>query len=103
MVLAAGMGSRFGGLKQLEPLGAGGNILIEYSVFDAIRAGFDKVVFIVRRTFIDDFEKLVEDLAKHVDVEYAYQDEYKVPGNGLPDRERPWGSRMFTMPPRGLW
>ena len=56
VVLAAGMGSRFGGLKQLEPLSEDGNILIEYLVFDAIRAGFDKVVFIVRRSFIEDFE-----------------------------------------------
>ena len=92
VVLAAGMGSRFGGLKQLEPLSQGGNILIEYSVFDAIRAGFDKVVFIVRRSFIDDFEKLVAELARHVSVEYAFQDEYHPPGVLLPDREKPWGT-----------
>jgi len=92
VVLAAGMGSRFGGLKQLEPLSEGGNILIEYSVFDAIQAGFDKVVFIVRRTFIDEFEKLVEELAKHVTVEYAFQDEYEPPGIDLPEREKPWGT-----------
>jgi NDP-sugar pyrophosphorylase family protein len=88
VVLAAGMGSRFGGLKQLEPLSEGGNILIEYSVFDAIRAGFDKVVFIVRRSF----EKLVENLAQHVAVEYAFQDEYEPPGIELPEREKPWGT-----------
>ena len=66
VILAAGMGSRFGGLKQLEPLSAGGNILIEYSVFDAIRAGFGKAVFIIRRSFADDFSKLVENLSKHI-------------------------------------
>ena len=92
VVLAAGMGSRFGGLKQLEPLSADGNILIEYSVFDAIRAGFDKVVFIVRKSFVDEFAKLVEDLAKHVTVEYAFQDEYEPAGINLPDREKPWGT-----------
>ena len=92
VVLAAGMGSRFGGLKQLEPLSEGGNILIEYSVFDAIQAGFDKVVFIVRRSFIEEFKKLVEDLAKHVTVEYAFQDEYEPPGIDLPERDKPWGT-----------
>jgi dTDP-glucose pyrophosphorylase len=92
VVLAAGMGSRFGGLKQLEPLSEDGNILIEYSVYDAIRAGFDKVVFIVRRSFIDDFEKLVENLARHVTVEYAFQDEYDPPEFDLPEREKPWGT-----------
>ena len=92
VVLAAGMGSRFGGLKQLEQLSEGGNILIEYSVFDAIQAGFDKVVFIVRRSFIDEFEKLVADLAKHVNVEYAFQDEYDPSGVALPERDKPWGT-----------
>lgn len=92
VVLAAGMGSRFGGLKQLEPLGESGNILIEYSVFDAIRAGFDKVVFIVRRSFIGEFEKLVANLARHVSVEYAFQDEYDPPGIALPERDKPWGT-----------
>jgi dTDP-glucose pyrophosphorylase len=92
VVLAAGMGSRFGGLKQLEPLSAGNNILIEYSVFDAIRAGFGKVVFIIRRTFAAEFEKLVADLARHIIVEYAYQDEYEPPGVDLPERARPWGT-----------
>ncbi|MDX1403723.1 MAG: NTP transferase domain-containing protein [Woeseiaceae bacterium] len=92
VVLAAGMGSRFGGLKQLEPLSDDGNILIEYSVFDAIRAGFDKVVFIVRRSFIDDFRKLVEPLSRHVAVDYAFQDEFDPPWLDLPQREKPWGT-----------
>lgn len=92
VVLAAGMGSRFGGLKQLEPLSEGGNILIEYSVFDAIRAGFDKVVFIVRRSFIEEFEELTGNLARHVAVEYAFQDEFDPPGLDLPQREKPWGT-----------
>jgi len=92
VVLAAGMGSRFGGLKQLEPLSEDGNILIEYLVYDAIQAGFDKVVFIVRRTFVDEFKKLVAGLAQHVTVEYAFQDEYEPPGVTLPEREKPWGT-----------
>ena len=92
VVLAAGMGSRFGGLKQLEPLSENGNILIEYSVFDAIRAGFGKVVFIVRRTFADDFAKLVDAASQHITIEYAFQDEYEPPGIDLPEREKPWGT-----------
>ena len=92
VVLAAGMGSRFGGLKQMEPLSEHGNILIEYSVFDAIRAGFGKVVFIVRRSFEDDFRKLVEPASKKVQIEYAFQDEYEPPGIDLPEREKPWGT-----------
>ncbi len=92
VVLAAGMGSRFGGLKQLEPLSDDGNILIEYLVFDAIQAGFDKIVFIVRRTFVEDFEKLVAGLAQHITVEYAFQDEYEPQGIELPEREKPWGT-----------
>jgi len=92
VILAAGMGSRFGGLKQLEPLSTDNNILVEYSVFDAIRAGFGKVIFIVRRSFVDEFAALIADLAKHVTVEYAFQDEYDPPGVDLPDREKPWGT-----------
>lgn len=92
VVLAAGMGSRFGGLKQLEPLSAAGNILIEYSVFDAIHAGFSKVVFIVRKSFIDDFAKLIQAATQHVSVEYAFQDEFEPPGVDLPAREKPWGT-----------
>lgn len=92
VILAAGMGSRFGGLKQLEPLSAAGNILIEYSVFDAVRAGFKKVVFIVQEAFVDEFAKLVEELAKHITVEYAFQDQYQPPGITLPDRKKPWGT-----------
>jgi len=92
VILAAGMGSRFGGLKQLEPLSADNNILVEYSVFDAARAGFGKVVFIIRRSFANDFAKLVADLAQHMPVEYAFQDEYDPPDIDLPERERPWGT-----------
>lgn len=92
VVLAAGMGSRFGGLKQLEPLGEGNNILVEYSVFDAIRAGFGKVVFVIRRSFADEFAALVADLAQRVSVDYAFQDEYHPRGIDLPARDKPWGT-----------
>ncbi len=97
VVLAAGLGSRFGGLKQLQPLSVAGNILIEYSVFDAIHAGFSKVVFIVRRSFIDEFANLIQAAAQHVSVEYAFQDEYELPGVDLPARDKPWGTGHALM------
>lgn len=92
VVLAAGMGSRFGGLKQLEPLGPDGNVLIEYTAYDAIRAGFGKIVFIIQDSFADEFSSLVEDLSKLVTVDYAYQDQYQPPGIDLPERDKPWGT-----------
>jgi CTP:molybdopterin cytidylyltransferase MocA len=66
VVLAAGMGSRYGGLKQLDALGPSGETIMDYSVFDAIRGGFGKVVFVIRKDFEDDFRKLV--LSKYEDT-----------------------------------
>ena len=60
LILAAGMGSRYGGLKQIEPVGPNGETILEYSVFDAIRAGFGKVVFVIRESFADDFKTRFE-------------------------------------------
>ena len=74
MVLAAGMGSRYGGLKQLDTVGPNGETVIDYSVFDAIRAGFSKVVFIIREEFSQDFKSIVgEKFKDKIDVGYAYQ------------------------------
>lgn len=95
VILAAGMGSRFGGLKQVEPVGPNGEAIIDYTIFDAIRAGFGKVVFIIRENFADAFkEKFDAKLKGKIEVEYVYQELNKLPeGFALPEgREKPWGT-----------
>ena len=95
LILAAGMGSRFGGLKQVEPVGPNGEAIIDYSIFDAIRAGFGKVVFVIRESFVDAFkEKFGDKLAGKIDVEYVFQELDNLPdGFKLPEgREKPWGT-----------
>ena len=95
LILAAGMGSRYGGLKQIEPVGPNGETILEYSVYDAIRAGFGKVVFVIRESFAADFKARFESkLANKIDVEYVYQEIDKLPqGFVLPEgREKPWGT-----------
>lgn len=95
VIMAAGMGSRFGGIKQLEPLGPSGEIIIDYSIFDAIEAGFDKVVFIIRKDIEDDFKRIVGNhIAEHVKVEYVYQSLDDLPkGYTKPEgRVKPWGT-----------
>lgn len=95
LILAAGMGSRFGGLKQVEPVGPNGEAIIDYTIFDAIRAGFGKVVFIIRESFADAFrEKFDAKLAGRIKVEYVFQELDKLPpGFTLPEgREKPWGT-----------
>ncbi|MCQ2083859.1 MAG: nucleotidyltransferase [Bacteroidaceae bacterium] len=100
VVLAAGMGSRYGGLKQLDGLGPNGETIMDYSVFDAIRGGFGKVVFIIRKDFEADFRKLV--LAKyegHVPVEVVFQSIDNLPdGFTCPaDRTKPWGTNHAVL------
>ena len=74
-VMAAGMGSRYGGLKQIDPMGPNGETLVEYSVYDAIRAGFGKVVFIIRKEFSDAFKAQIGDRFEgRIEVAYAYQE-----------------------------
>ncbi|WP_346854334.1 sugar phosphate nucleotidyltransferase [uncultured Draconibacterium sp.] len=95
LILAAGMGSRFGGLKQVEPVGPNGEAIIDYTIYDAMRAGFGKVVFIIRESFADAFkEKFETKLAGKIDVEYVFQELDKLPeGFKLPEgREKPWGT-----------
>ena len=95
LVLAAGMGSRYGGLKQLDSVGPNGETVIDYSVFDAIRAGFNKVVFIIREDFKEEFKLSIgEKFQDRIEVEYAFQklDELP-PGYTIPnDRTKPWGT-----------
>ena len=75
LVMAAGMGSRYGGLKQLDQVGPNGETIIDYSVYDAIKAGFTKVVFIIRKDFEDQFKSQVSSkYSKRIDVEFAFQE-----------------------------
>ena len=74
-VLAAGMGSRYGGLKQLDGLGPNGETIMDYSIFDAIRGGFGKLVFVIRKSFEKDFrEKIISKYEHHIPVEVVFQD-----------------------------
>jgi dTDP-glucose pyrophosphorylase len=97
LILAAGMGSRYGGTKQMDSFGPNGETLIDYSIYDALRAGFGKIVFIIREDFSSEFEKIFDDKLKgHSDVEiqYVYQkaDSY-LKDNKLPaGRSKPWGT-----------
>lgn len=95
VVMAAGMGSRFGGLKQIEPIGPGGEALLDFSVYDAKKAGFNKVVFIIKHSIEKEFKELVgKRIEKLIDVEYAFQETDMLPeGFTCPeDRTKPWGT-----------
>jgi NDP-sugar pyrophosphorylase family protein len=95
VVLAAGVGSRYGGLKQLEPVGPGGETLLEYSIFDALRAGFDHIVLVIRPETEGSFrESLGSRLANRVGVSYVYQEITNLPEGMAPpgDRSKPWGT-----------
>ena len=95
LVLAAGMGSRYGGLKQMDEFGPNGETIIDYSIYDAIQAGFTKVVFIVREYFKEDFMEVFDaKFAHQIKLEYVPQELYNIPA-GLdlnPKREKPWGT-----------
>ena len=89
LVLAAGMGSRFGGLKQIEPVGPNGEFIIDYSIFDAVRAGFDKVIFIIKEENFDVFKETIgKRIEGHVEVDYVFQNLDNVPSNFTIPSER---------------
>ena len=95
VVLAAGMGSRYGGLKQIDPMGKNGEKILDYSVYDAKRAGFETVVFVIKPEMEQEFEEAVgKHLRKHIEVKYAFQSLDKLPeGFSLPEgRTKPWGT-----------
>ena len=95
IVMAAGMGSRFGGLKQIEPIGPRGEVLLDYLVYDAVKAGFTKVVFVIKHEIEADFKEMVgKRISKLVKVEYAFQEIDKLPKGYAcpPDRTKPWGT-----------
>jgi len=95
LVLAAGMGSRYGGLKQIDPVGPAGETIIDYSIFDAMRAGFGRLVFVIRKAIEHPFRELVGSRFEHrFDVDYVFQELDKLPpGFSLPaGRTKPWGT-----------
>ena len=95
IIMAAGMGSRYGGLKQLDSIGPAGEVILDYSVFDAKKAGFEKVIFVIKEEFENDFEeKIGKNLRNHMEVEYIFQNIENIPDEfTLPeDRVKPWGT-----------
>ena len=95
LIMAAGMGSRFGGLKQIEPIGPNGEIILDFSIYDAVEAGFNKAVFIIKKEIEKEFRQVVgKRIEKMIDVEYAFQELDKLPeGYEVPsDRVKPWGT-----------
>jgi hypothetical protein len=99
-VLAAGMGSRYGGLKQLDGLGPNGETIMDYSIYDAIQAGFGKIVFVIRRVFEADFRtKIVSKYESRIPVELVFQDLDNLPeGFSVPEgRQKPWGTNHAVM------
>lgn len=106
VIMAAGIGSRFGGgIKQLEPVGPGGEIIMDYSIHDAMEAGFNKVIFIIRKDLEKDFREVIGSrIEKIVPVEYAYQELEGLPEGYevTPGRTRPWGTGQAVLTVRGL-
>ena len=100
LVLAAGMGSRYGGLKQIDPVGPSGETIIDYSIYDALRAGFGKLVFVIRKDIEQTFREVVgARFEKRIAVEYVYQELNKLPaGYAVPEgRTKPWGTTHAIM------
>ena len=105
VILAAGMGSRYGGLKQIDTVGNNGESIIDFSIYDAKEAGFDKVVLIIRKEHEEAFRKCLTDkVSKHMEVEFAYQDMYDIPeGIKVPEgREKPWGTTHALLACRNI-
>ena len=105
LIMAAGMGSRFGGLKQIEPVGPNGEFIIDYSIYDAVEAGFTKVVFVIKEENFDIFKETVGNrVSKHIKVCYAFQDMDKLPsGFTRPAlREKPWGTSHAILAAKDL-
>ena len=105
VVLAAGMGSRYGGLKQMDSVAGHGQSIIDYSIYDARRAGFEKVIFVIKRALEEDFHRLVGDrIARGIQVEYAFQELDDLPaGYAVPaGRKKPWGTTHAVLAARDL-
>ena len=105
LIMAAGLGSRYGGNKQVDRIGPNGEILMEYSIFDAVEAGFDKVVFVIRRSMADTFKAMIGDkIAGKVEVAYAFQEYDSLPGGfqAPADRTKPYGTVHAVLCARAL-
>lgn len=104
VIMAAGLGSRFGGLKQLEPVGANGEIILEYSVHDAVKAGFGKVVFIINEKIEEEFKARISSrIPDSVEKEFCIQDPKNIPSGYQvpPERKKPWGTGQAIMSLKG--
>ena len=105
VIMAAGMGSRYGGVKQLDPVGPSGEIIMDYSVYDAINAGFNKVVFIIRKDLEKDFREVIGNrISKEIEVEYVFQELDDLPaGFTLAEgRTKPWGTGQAVLSCKGV-
>ncbi|MDR0886278.1 MAG: nucleotidyltransferase [Clostridiales Family XIII bacterium] len=105
VVMAAGMGSRYGGMKQIDPVGDNGEIIIDFSLYDAVRAGFKKAIFIIKEENESDFRAILDNgAAKKIEIVYAYQQlDDLPPGYSLPEgRVKPWGTSQAVMAARDL-
>ncbi len=105
IIMAAGMGSRYGGLKQMDPIGPHGEVILHYSIYDAMRAGFKKVIFLIKHEIEGDFRSMVGDpVARHMDVAYAFQQLDHLPeGYRVPEgRTKPWGTAHAVLCCRDL-
>lgn len=100
VIMAAGLGSRYGGIKQLEPVGPGGEIIMDYSIYDAMEAGFNKIVFIIRKDLEEDFKEVIGNrISKMIEVEYVFQELNNIPeGFTVPaERSKPWGTGQAVL------
>lgn len=105
VIMAAGMGSRYGGLKQIDPIGPGGEIILDYSVYDAVKAGFDKVIFVIKEEIEKDFKEIIGNKFDGVvDIDFAYQDINNLPeGFTVPEgRVKPWGTGHAVLSCKGM-
>ncbi len=105
VIMAAGMGSRYGGLKQLDPVGNHGQLIIDYSIYDARRAGFETVVFVIKPEIEEDFKRCIgERVSRSMDVRYAYQLKEDLPeGYSVPEeRQKPWGTAHAALAARNV-
>ena len=106
LIMAAGMGSRYGGLKQIDPVGPNGELILDYSLFDAMRAGFERAVIVIKKENEQDFREVLGDrVAKHFPISYAYQqlDAFLPEGFSIPEgRTKPWGTGNAVMSAAGL-
>ena len=105
LILAAGMGSRYGGLKQLDPVGPHGEYLLDYAVYDAVKAGFRKIVFLIKKDMIEEFKAVVSSrYVESIEVDYAFQELNKIPtGFTVPEsRTKPWGTAHAVMVTEGV-